>query len=1030
MRSRSRAILILGVVLSLIFPADALRAGFAESYQKVQPILRKYCTDCHGNKKRRAGLNFEAYRSAKDVVVDIHKWFSVIDQVETGVMPPENHDARPTAGEIAQLTTWIRRTIDGFDYESVKDPGRATLRRLNKAEYNNTIRDLTGVDLQPAKFFSGDGGGGEGFDNNAEAMTMLPLMVEKYFKAARDISRHAEVSYTSGIRFSPDLSPTFKPRTYLVRAERKVTNFYNDFYDRLPKYNPRTQYRPYLLPAMKLALENPDVTHREIYDLATEKKLMPGVFYRWVIAFVNAEEDIKSRRWDTHYGHWVLDPWLKLLARRESVTDTELQAFHDDFAAKVELAVSNTRYTNKPGLDVKTNIREDAEALYLSVGDMDDGNEFDRVVLHDPKVTLKDGSVVYLGDLKLIEKEGEGAIHRDKFPNGKAFESPAAKEIKRGFYIEAPALLTFKLPAGAKSFAATLGMEKSATDKGSVQVYAKDAAIPFPTGKHTHAHFYRGPGHFAVEEAKKWWVIYSSLVGYGKSAGAKEMIDVSLSDADRARLEAVTREVAYAKRKPIEDFFAFITKKNQGHRLTTKKEALPALTDLTDATAPKELAAADRGKWNELRQRAEAFHDEMHGSVKDALLKFAGRAFRGPVGPEDARKIAATYDRSMAATDDFQRAAQLTIQSLFTHPRFLFRMETEAPGNSARPVDDYAMANRLSYFLWSSMPDEALMQLAKQGRLQDDEVLEAQVRRMLLDPKSISLAREFASQWLGFRKVLSEKIPDAKLFPTYTDELRDAMFQEAVLTFDDLVKRDRSVLEIVDSRTAFLNEPLARHYGIPGVKGAELRRVALTTDQRGGFPAMGSVLVATSWPERTSPVIRGQWILQALVGGKVPPPPEGVEIDRQKLGDKTQSKKERFATHSTNPSCAVCHERIDPFGFTLENYDAIGRFRMREGAMPVDSSAQVKGGPTLNGLAGLRQYLLNDKRDAFLHQISQKLLGFALGRSLEYYDESVIRQAVAELQANGHRFSSLAVAIAKSYPFRYRREKDHLALAK
>jgi len=1020
---------VLGAGILCLFPQDPLQAGFREGFDEIEPILRKHCTDCHGNKKRRAGLNFEAYKTEKDVVVHLQKWFSVIDQVETGVMPPEDQKLRPTSAEVAKLTSWIRKTIDGFDYDSVKDPGRHTLRRLNKAEYNNTIRDLTGVDLQPAKFFSGDGGGGEGFDNNAEGMTMLPLMVEKYFKAARDISRHAEVSYMGGIKFDSDLSPTFKPRTYLVRVERNLTNFYNDFYDRLPKYNPRTQYRPYLLPAMKLALENPEVSHQGIYDLAMEKKLMPGVFYRWVIAFTNAEKDSKSSRWKSHYGRWVLDPWLELQSRRESVTDEELQAFHDDFAAKVQLAVSHTRYTNLPGLDVKANIREDAKALYLSVGDMDDGNEFDRIVLHDPKVTLKDGSVVYLGDLELIEKQGEGAIHREKFPDGKAFASSAAKEIKRGFYIEAPALLAFKLPAGAKSFKAKLGMEKSATDKGSVQVYAKDEAIPFPKGKHTHSHFHRGNGHFAVEEAKKWWVIYSSLVGYGKSAGAKEMIDVSLSKEDAARLDAVKREVDFAKRKPITDFFAFVKRKKFGHLLKTKKEAFPSLTDLVNGAAPKDLSDVDRKQWEILLGKAEAFHQKMHGRVKDALVGFAGRAFRRPVSAENARGIAGTYDQSMVEVDDFQKAAQLTLQSLFTHPQFLFRTESEAPGKNARPIDDYALANRLSYFLWSSMPDEALLNLAKEGRLQDDQVLEEQVRRMLKDPKSVSLAEEFASQWLGFRKILSEKIPDPKIFPTYTKELRESMYQEAVLSFDDLVKQDQSVLKIVDSQTTFLNETLAAHYGISGIKGDHMRHVELTTNQRGGFPAMGSVLVATSYPARTSPVIRGQWILQALIGGKVPPPPDGVEINESKLSDKSLTKKERFAVHSTDPSCSVCHNRIDPFGFTLENYDAIGRFRSEEGVQPVDSTAQVLGGPKLNGLAGLKHYLKNDKRDAFLHQMAQKSLGFALGRSLEYYDESVIRSAVAELKTNDHRFSALAVAIVKSYPFRYRREKEYLAQA-
>ena len=210
MRSRLRMTAWIGAGILCLFPRPLLQAGFEEGYDEVKPILKEYCNDCHNSEKHKGGLNFETYETQKDILVHLQKWFSVIDQVETGVMPPEDKEHRPTAGEIVKLTSWIRKTIDEFDYESVKDPGEAfTLRRLNKAEYNNTIRDLTGVDLQPARYFSGDGSGGEGFDNNAEGMTVLPLMVEKYFKAARDISRHAEVSYARGeYNFSPELSPT------------------------------------------------------------------------------------------------------------------------------------------------------------------------------------------------------------------------------------------------------------------------------------------------------------------------------------------------------------------------------------------------------------------------------------------------------------------------------------------------------------------------------------------------------------------------------------------------------------------------------------------------------------------------------------------------------------------------------------------------------------------------------------------------------------------------------------------------------
>jgi len=1018
-----------GVAVLCFFLAAPLQADFQKGYDEIKPILKKYCHDCHGNEKDKGGLNFEAYKLEKDILVHLQKWFSVIDQVETGTMPPDDKELRPNEAEVTKLVTWIRKTIDEFDYESVKDPGKYTLRRLNKAEYNNTIRDLTGVDLKPARYFSGDGGGGEGFDNNAEAMTMLPLMVEKYFKAARDISRHANVSVADGIRFSPELSPTYSPSSYLVLAERKLTNFYNDIFDTLPKYNPRKEFKPYLMPAMKLALANPEATDREIYDVAIKEKLMPGVFYKWARQFLDAEEISKTSRWDSHYGKWVIDPWLDLQSRRDSVTDAEMQAFHDDFAAKTLLSAPATSMMSKPGMEVKTEIKENAETLYLSVGDMGDGHEFDRIVLHKPRVTLKDGKVVYLGDLELVEKQGDGAMHKENFPDGKTFVSTASgkEKIERGFYIEAPALLSFKLPPGAKAFNATLGIEKSADGKGSVQVYASDEVVPFPKGKHTHCYFYSGPGNTSVEAAKKWWVIFSALVGYGKSPGSKEMVNVSLDAEGRARLDSIKREVEYAKREPIEKFFKFVTTKKLGHLIKAKEGELPALSDLAkkDQVPPETFSDDDQKTWNELQDLAESFQAEIDKGIRDSMLEFSARAFRRPLNEKETEIITGIYEQSIAETDDFQKAVQLVIQSLLTRPQFLFRLENEKPGQEAHLVDDFALANRLSYFLWSSMPDQTLMDLAKEGRLNDDKVLESQVRRMLKDPRSVSMAQEFASQWLGFRKILSEKEPDLKLFPTYTKELKESMYQEAIMAFDELIKEDESVWEILDSKSTFLNEALAKHYEIPGVEGSEMRKVELKKNsQRGGFLSMGSLLVATSFPERTSPVVRGQWVLDALIGGKVPPAPDGLVIDQAKMENEAVSIRDRLAAHRDDPNCSVCHDRMDPLGFALENFDAVGRFRKTgKNGQAVDAIGDLKGGQRLEGVTGLKQYLTTTKRDAFLHQMAQKKLGFALGRSLEYYDESVIRTAVTELKENDYRYSALVETIVKSFPFRNRREK-------
>ena len=1008
------------------------QADFQKSYAEIKSILNKYCIDCHNSEQHEGGLDFERYKVEKDILIHLQKWFSVIDQVETGVMPPEEIELRPNASEKTKLVSWIRTTINDFDYESVKDPGKSTLRRLNRSEYNNTVRDLTGVDFNAARYFSGDGGGGEGFDNNAEGMSIHPLMVEKYFKAARDISRHAVVSYGEGIRFNSDPSPTLTPRSYHLLAERKLSDFYNDFIDMLPKYDHREDFEPYLKPAMRLALVSPEASHQEIYDTAIKHHLMPGVFYKWYTSFAEADKN-KGSRWNSQFGHWVIDPWIELYGEREDFAESELKRVSEDFTEKTHFAKSGSSYRKVagPSMEVKAEIKENSTVLFLSVGDMGDGNEYDHVVFHNPQVTLTDGTVVYLGDLELIEHQGTGNLYREQFPDGQPFVSAASGEgeIEHGFYIEAPALLSFKLPAGVNAFNATMGMEKTCNEKGSVQVYASDEEIPFPEGKHTHASFFCGPGETPLKTAMEWWGIYADLIGYGRRPGAKEMIDVSLGEQDKGRLDAIRREIQYAQREPIKKFFSFVEEKDFGHLLKTKDGEMPALSDLAnkDRSAPCKLSEEDQKQWNALKEGAEEFQGTVDEEVRTHLLSFAEKVFRRPVRDEEVQVITDTYRASIEGVDDFQKAAQLVIQSLLTRPQFLFRIEHEGPGQDAQLVDDIALANRLSYFLWSSMPDETLMELAKEGRLQDDSVLESQVRRMLKDPKSMSLSREFASQWLGFRKILSEKKPDPKIFPSYTKQLEESMYQEAIMVFDDIVKQDKSVLEILDSKTTFLNESLANHYNIQGVKGDHMRQVELKDDHRGGFLSMGSMLVATSFPGRTSPVARGQWILDALIGGKVPPPPENLELDESKLDNRSLSKKERLAAHRNNFSCSVCHDRMDPLGFSLENFDAIGRFRSKqENGQAVDAIGELKSGQQLQGVKGLKEYLATTKKDSFLHQIAQKSLGFALGRSLEYYDESVIRASVISLKENEYRFSAMALTIVKSYPFRYKREQGYI----
>ncbi|MBF8305661.1 MAG: hypothetical protein HW398_849, partial [Acidobacteria bacterium] len=346
-----------------------------------------------------------------------------------------------------------------------------------------------------------------------------------------------------------------------------------------------------------------------------------------------------------------------------------------------------------------------------------------------------------------------------------------------------------------------------------------------------------------------------------------------------------------------------------------------------------------------------------------------------------------------------------------------------APG-TPYGVSDLALAARLSFFLWSSIPDEPLLDLAERGRLRDPEVLEQQVKRMLADSRSKALVENFVGQWLGLRK-LETVSPDPRVFPDFDDNLREALEQQTMLFAESIAREDRSVLDFLRADYTFLNERLARHYGIPNVYGNSFRRVTLQEESRKGLLGQGSVLTVTSYSNRTSPTLRGKWVLENILGAPPPPPPPNVPFLKEDpgTGGKRLTMRERMSQHRTNPACAVCHARMDPLGFALDNFDAIGRWRDTEGSTPVDPSGVLPDGTKFTGPAELRKILMVQNQE-FARTVSEKLLQYALGRGVEYYDEPVVRQIVRQAAPSDYRWSSLVLGIVKSIPFQMRRSRE------
>ena len=401
------------------------------------------------------------------------------------------------------------------------------------------------------------------------------------------------------------------------------------------------------------------------------------------------------------------------------------------------------------------------------------------------------------------------------------------------------------------------------------------------------------------------------------------------------------------------------------------------------------------------------------------LSRLARLAYRRPVTKADVETLLGFFDKGKRDGGSFDNGIQFALERLLVDPDFLLRIHREPGGPGPYRLSDIELASRLSFFLWSSIPDERLLDLAERGQLSNPRNLEKVVRRMLADPRAIdALVNDFAAQWLNLRRV-GEVVVDPVRYPNYDESLLQAFKRETELFVASTLGEDRSVSDLLNADYTFVNERLARHYGIPGIYGSRFRRVTLPNHaQRGGLLAEGALLATTSYPDRTSPVLRGKWLLNNIFDLPIPPPPPGVDTNLDdKPGAKTASMRERLARHRQNPSCNSCHSVIDPLGFALENFDVIGGWRtVDESRKPVDATGTTVSGAKIEGLAGLRALLL-EQPEPFPRTVTEKLLSYALGRRLEYYDRPAVRQIVRKAAAQEYRWSSIIQGIVESPPF-------------
>jgi hypothetical protein len=411
---------------------------------------------------------------------------------------------------------------------------------------------------------------------------------------------------------------------------------------------------------------------------------------------------------------------------------------------------------------------------------------------------------------------------------------------------------------------------------------------------------------------------------------------------------------------------------------------------------------------------------EARAVAQEVVTRISRLAYRRTVEPSEVERSMSLFDRAWERGDDYIPSLRLALKSVLISPNFLFLVEPEPDEKGVQPLAAFPLASRLSYFLWSSMPDEELLALAESGKILDPNIYRQQIHRMLADPKAEALGERFALQWLDLERLGSEVRPDAEKFPEFDSDLHRAMIAEVTSVFNYIIKSDSPLLQLIDADYTFANERLAKIYEIPNITGPELRKVQLTDKNRGGITGMAAVHALTSYPTRTSPVLRGKWVMESLLGERVkPPPPETPPLEETQKKVAHLSLRQQFELHRSAPECASCHVMMDPLGFGMENFDVLGRYRIADGPHPIDASGKLPSGESFTGATGLKKILM-DRKDNVMKHLIRKMTGYAFGRELNKFDNCVVDKALEAMQKDNYRPSILVEHIALSFPFRHR----------
>lgn len=945
--------------------------------ERVKPLVSSRCQTCHDTEHNEAGLDLSIFADVRQVIDGHQIWQIVLARVEAGEMPPADSDQSLSDVERTELTSWIRALLRAEANRNAGDPGTVLARRLSNAEYDHAIRDLTGVDIRPTQTFPIDPANEAGFDNSGESLAMSPALLSKYLEAARMVAEHLVLA-TDGIRFAPHPTMTDTDR------DKYCVNRIVDFYSQQP-----TDYADYFFAAWDY--------HQQQRELANDAELLARLATAHRVSAKYLQQIVAAVTTDQPQ----LGPMGNLLNRWQSLTKISDRELAREQCEELRDFVLAERAKFQPHFD------------NLQIKGVHNGSQ--------PFVLWKNRQYA---EHRLRAAESAIVAAVNEFTGDPLEEEQAAA-----------------LRVSCQRFCQLF------PDRFFVSERGRD---------------YLGTPREKQEKGRLLSAGFHSMMGYFRDD--RPLYELILSESEQQQLDRLWRELDFVTSAPMRQYQGFLWFERTDSAYMrdpefdfARPEDLSSLrAEQIEQLGERYLAKAKRNggeetplgaigdyfqainqqiRWVEsARLAAEPLHLE-------ALIEFAAKAYRRPLESAEQADLKSFY-HDLRQSEDVTHAEAIedTLVMILMSPHFCYRLDLLSDSEAERELDPFELASRLSFFLWASTPDQELLELAAEGTLTSPEVLIAQTRRMLADPKVRGLVTEFGGNWLDFRRFEQHNSVDRERFPQFDDALRTAMYEEPVRFLTDLLQSNRSVLDCLYSDRIFVNEVLAKHYGIDSVHLRDDRQLDLSlageeswfeVEQaaqfgRGGLLTMSVFLTKNSPGLRTSPVKRGYWVVRRLLGEQIPPPPPNVpELpdDESQLGDLTL--REMLAKHRQHASCAGCHDRFDALGLVFEGFGPVGELRTRDlGGRPVETAAEFPDGSQRQGVRQLQDYLRVQREAEFIDNVCRKLLSFALGRTLTLSDEGLVDRMRSNVVGEGFRVQALLETIVTSRQFLRKRGRN------